>query len=205
VIQELELEDGGTLRLYDPWLAPQEAAECMAVLERTIPWQQRVLRIAGRAIAEPRLTAWFGDDEAKYSYSGLDLDPLPWTSELGALRGRVERAAGIRFNSVLLNFYRDGNDGVGYHADDEKELGKNPVIASVSLGATRRFVLQHRRRKDIARVELGLKSGTLIVMGGTTQHFWRHSLPKQKSPVGPRVNLTFRRIEAPQRRCVGEG
>ena len=142
---------------------------------------------------QPRLVAWFGDPGAAYTYSGLQLVPEPWSERLGSLRARTEGAAGHPFNSVLCNLYRDGNDSMGLHADAEPELGPNPVIASVSLGATRRFVLRHAKDRG-ERLDLDLAGGSLLVMSGTTQHFWRHGVPKQKKITDSRINLTFRRI-----------
>lgn len=145
----------------------------------------------GRQVLQPRLTAWYGD--AAYTYSGVTLEPLPWTPLLAMLRDRLIADVGERFNSVLCNLYRTGADSMGLHADDERELGPNPVIASVSVGATRRLVLRHKRRKA-APVILDLTSGSLLVMGPATQTFWRHAVPKDPRVVAPRVNLTFRRI-----------
>jgi alkylated DNA repair dioxygenase AlkB len=147
---------------------------------------------------QPRLTAWYGDATARYSYSGLDLTPQPWTPALLALRTQVEQATGVTFNSVLLNLYRTGQDSMGWHADDEPELGPEPVIASISLGATRRFRLRPRHSQQLPHAPLGLDlpSGSLLVMRGTTQQHWQHAVPKTARPVGPRLNLTFRTIHA---------
>lgn len=142
----------------------------------------------------PRLEAWYGDAGASYSYSGLAHEPLPWTPELQRLRERVEVAAGTTFNSVLANLYRDGNDSNGWHADDESELGEQPVIASLSLGAARRFLLRHRA--SVERVEVVLEAGSLLLMRGKTQQCWKHSVPKQRTVHAPRINLTFRRVVA---------
>ena len=127
-------------------------------------------------------------------YPGTVLEPVPWTGMLSSLRDAVEQAAGGRFNSVLLNYYRDGNDAMGLHADDEPELGPAPVIASLSLGATRTLYFRHRTRRDLATFNLPLPSGSLLVMRGTTQQYWKHGLRRVSRPCGPRVNLTFRRI-----------
>jgi alkylated DNA repair dioxygenase AlkB len=142
---------------------------------------------------QPRLVAWFGDPEASYTYSGLKLVPEPWPARLASLRARVEEQAGAAFNSVLCNLYRDGADSMGLHSDDERELGQNPIIASVSLGETRRFVMRHKK-KAAERLDLDLPGGSLLVMAGTTQHHWRHGVPKQRAIEGARINLTFRRI-----------
>ncbi len=192
----LPLADGGELVLFDPWLAPDEAERAFAELLGTLPWRQETITIAGRRVLQPRLTAWIGDPGAAYAYSGLALEPAPWTSGLAALRARVEEAAGVRFDGVLANHYRDGDDSMGMHADKEKELGRNPTIASLSLGAPRRFVMAYAgKQKGVPRVEIRLGGGSLLVMRGTTQHFWRHGVPKEPG-AGARINLTFRRIVA---------
>ena len=168
-------------------------------LRAEIPWETHVVRIFGREIASPRLSCWVGDPEASYVYSGTRFEPRPWTPRLAALRDRVAAATGAPFNSVLANLYRDGRDGMGFHADDEPELGEAPVIASLSLGATRRFVLKRKRGPE--RSEIALADGTLLVMRGETQRHWNHALPKTARSVGPRINLTFRNVD-PSRRGV---
>jgi alkylated DNA repair dioxygenase AlkB len=140
----------------------------------------------------PRLTAWYANPGLTYSYSGVTHQAVPWTPELLDVKRRAELAAGTTWNSLLLNFYRNGRDSIGFHADDEPELGTNPVIGSISLGAERRFVLKHPASGE--KLELELPHGSLLVMGGTSQHHWRHGVPKTRKPVGPRINLTFRRI-----------
>jgi alkylated DNA repair dioxygenase AlkB len=147
----------------------------------------------GRRVAFPRLTAWYGDPGAAYTYSGVRNEPLPWTPLLRELRDRAAAAAGARFNSVLLNRYRDGRDGMGWHADDERELGR--VIASLSVGAVRTFELRHRGDRE--RIALPLASGSLIVMAGDTQRHWTHRVPKDARAAGERINLTFRWVDAP--------
>lgn len=170
------------------------------VLDRLIaevPWRQESVAMWGRRLPQPRLTAWYGDAGSRYAYSGIELDPLPWTPPLADIKARIEAATGATFNSVLLNYYRDHNDRVGFHSDDEPELGPKPVIASLSLGADRTFILKHKRSKSPDPVRLRLASGNLLLMKGDTQHCWRHSIPKQTHPCGPRVNLTFRTIVSP--------
>jgi alkylated DNA repair dioxygenase AlkB len=186
-----ELADGGTLTLHEGWLAPDEAARTFVDLRARLDWQQRPIRIFGREVLQPRLTAWYGD--APYTYSGVTLAPVPWTPVLVTLRDRAAADAGVPFNTVLCNLYRSGADSMGYHADAEKELGAHPVIASVSLGAARRFVLVHKKKRD-ALVSLELPDGSLLVMGGTLQAFWKHALPKDPAVTVARINLTFRRI-----------
>lgn len=189
---ERELAHGGRLLFQAPWLDEHEADDLFAALARDVPWQEQAITLFGRRILQPRLTAFFGDPCAVYTYSGLTMTPLAWTAPLSDIRVRVERFANVPFNAVLLNYYRDGRDSMGMHADDEPELGKDPLIASLSLGATRRFVLLPRKGKDGA-VELQLSHGSLLVMAGTTQHHYRHGLPKQRG-AGARINLTFRRV-----------
>jgi alkylated DNA repair dioxygenase AlkB len=188
-----QLADGGRLQLWESWVAPARTAALFAALRRQLPWAHKAVRIAGKSIRQPRLTAWIGDPGAVYTFSGLVNEPSPWTPELTGLRERRARDTGCAFNSVLANLYRDERDSIGWHADQERELGRDPVIASVSLGATRRFQLRHRTRKSL-RLELALDDGSLLLMGGTLQHFWQHAVPKEREPVGERINLTFRRV-----------
>ena len=183
----------------DPdFLSPEQAVAYLRELETTIAWRQEPIRLFGREVMQPRLTAWYGDPGACYGYSGLRLAPLPWTPALLALRTQVETAATARFNCVLLNLYRHGQDSMGWHADDEPELGPAPVIASLSLGATRRFRLRPRdaQRTPHLPVSLELTSGSLLLMRGPTQQHWQHAIPKTARPTAPRCNLTFRWVNA---------
>jgi alkylated DNA repair dioxygenase AlkB len=159
-----------------------------------LAWEQHRLRLFGRERLTPRLCAWYGDAGARYGYSGQTLEPLPWTTPLADLRQRLQAAVGCAFNSVLANLYRDGADGMGWHSDDEASLGPQPVIASLSLGATRRFVLRHRCRRELQTLSLPLEHGALLVMAADTQRHWHHAVPKTRQPVGPRINLTFRHV-----------
>jgi len=159
-----------------------------------VEWRQHIIRIRGRKIASPRLSAWHGDSDAHYRYSGLSLEPRPWFPIILELKTRVEAACEAPFNSVLLNLYRDGFDSMGWHSDDEPELGERPVIASLSLGATRRFRLRHQTRRNLEPVSIDLENGSLLIMQGDTQRFWKHQVPKTKRTVEPRINLTFRCI-----------
>lgn len=167
-----------------------DADRLMAALMRDIAWRQDEATVMGRRLPIPRLQAWHGDGE--YVYSGLRLAPERWTPDLLVLKGIAEEIAGESFNSVLINLYRDGRDSVAWHADDEPSLGHNPVIASISLGAVRRFQLKHKVTGE--RIDLDLPHGSCLVMAGTTQHHWRHQIPKTRRPIGPRINLTFRRL-----------
>ncbi len=166
-------------------------------LQSSLAWAQHRVRVFGREHPTPRLCAWYGDRQARYAYSGQALEPLPWTPALADIRARLEAALGIPFNSVLCNLYRDGADSMGWHSDDEASLGPRPVIASLSLGATRRFLLRHRRRRELGPVDLPVAHGDLLLMAGDTQRHWQHAVPKTRRPVGPRINLTFRRVVAP--------
>ena len=192
-LRPLSLPDAEVL-LDVHFLAPAEAATLLAELTATVAWRQEPIKLFGREVMQPRLTAWYGDPDATYRYSGLRLEPLPWLPALQQLRARLEAATGARFNSVLLNLYRSGQDSMGYHADDEPELGPAPVIASLTLGATRTFRLKSRPGVPAQALSLPLPAGSLLVMRGETQQNWLHALPKTVRPVGPRLNLTFRLV-----------
>lgn len=159
-----------------------------------VPWRSEIINLWGKEYQQPRVAAWFGDEGARYTYSGLSLEPLPWTALLSTLRSRVEALAGASFNSVLLNYYRDHRDSMGMHSDDEAELGRNPIIASVSLGEQRTLILKHKSRKELKPVHLPLDHGSVLLMKGATQHHWKHGINRLSRPCGARVNLTFRRI-----------
>lgn len=169
-----------------------EAHDMMRRIDEEADFRRHVVRLFGREIPSPRLTAYQADEGVSYSYSGITLEPAGWTPAVTELRRRVEEEVGRPFNSVLVNKYRGGDDSMGWHADDEKELGNEPVIASVSLGAERRFLL--RANDTGEKIEVLLTSGSLLVMGGRSQHDWKHAVPKTKKDVGPRINLTFRKI-----------
>lgn len=160
----------------------------------TIPWRTGQIILWGKPRMQPRLIAWFGDPGASYSYSGVELQPLPWTDELLRLKTSTESVVRSTFNSVLLNYYRDQNDSMGLHSDDERELGDTPIIASLSLGDRRTLIFKHRSRRDQASIRVPLESGSLLLMKGDTQKNWKHGINKESRPCGPRVNLTFRKI-----------
>lgn len=162
-------------------------------LNEKIEWKQESMNMYGKELKFPRLTAWYGDDDKPYSFSGITLKPKGWTSELSYLKKEIEPICGVEFNSVLLNLYRDGNDSISWHTDAEKELGINPVIASVNLGETRTFQLKHKTLKNKLNIEL--THGSLLVMLGEMQHFWKHQIPKTKKKKKARINLTFRVIK----------
>jgi alkylated DNA repair dioxygenase AlkB len=198
---------GAEVSLDPAWLPATEADALLQALREAVPWETHRIRIFGRAVDSPRLSCWIGDPEAVYTYSGARFEPHPWPEALGPVRQRVAAACGIAFNSVLANLYRDGRDAMGWHRDDERELGPCPVIASLSLGATRRFLLKPVARAAVAaagspcgglagvRTALDLGHGSLLLMRGETQRHYRHALPRTARPVGPRINLTFRRIQ----------
>ena len=192
-MRQIDLGEGALLDLYERWLP--DAPTVMAALLAEIPWEARAIRVFGRTLMQPRLVAWLGDPEAVYTYSGVRHVPLPLTPQVAGLRVRLVRELGLPFNGVLCNLYRDGNDAMGMHSDSEPELGPEPVVASLSVGATRRFVLRHKRGSARGKLDLPLESGSLLVMRGTTQRTYRHGIPRVRTPSGPRVNLTFRHVQ----------
>lgn len=188
----IKLEDAELI--YHPAFFNQtESDRIFKTLLETIEWKQDKIMMYGKELPLPRLSAWYGETNKPYTYSGITLNPLPWTDLLLEIKERIEAEAKVRFSSVLINRYRDGQDYVGWHTDAEKELGKNPVIGSVNFGATRKFQLR-RIDNHKEKFELALKHGTFLVMGGTTQHFWQHQVPKTAVKIGERLNLTFRVI-----------
>jgi len=190
-VREVLPHDGSAV-LHEAFLDPGDADAAFHRLREHLPWESHDIVVFGRRHREPRLSTWHADDGISYTYSGLRRTALPFDPVLDDLRHRCAAAAGAPFNSVLVNLYRDGSDGVGWHADDEASNGREPVIASLSLGATRRFDLRHRGDGTRASVDLG--SGSLLVMSGLSQHCWVHQVAKTRKPVGPRINLTFRRV-----------
>ena len=185
---------GADVTHFPAEIPPDETARLYGQLQHDVEWRQDNIRMYGREIPLPRLTAWFGDSGRDYTYSGIAMHALPWIEPVDELKRVAEACAGTVFNSVLCNLYRSGDDGLAWHSDDEPELGVEPIIASVNLGATRRFLL---RRKDDHQVkaEVELGDGDVLVMRGSTQARCEHSVPKTKKPVGPRINLTFRWVE----------
>ena len=194
--QRIELP-GADVVLQPHWLASAQADALLADLLTTIPWETHHIRLFGRELASPRLSCWIGDAGTGYTYSRTRFEPRPWPLALAALREHVEHAQATRFNSVLANLYRDGNDSMGWHSDDEPELGAQPVIASLSLGAARMFRLRRRlprgvRAQPADTCHLQLPHGSLLRMAGTTQQHYLHELPKDRSVRSARINLTFR-------------
>ncbi|MFT3795465.1 alpha-ketoglutarate-dependent dioxygenase AlkB family protein [Flavobacterium sp.] len=178
---------------FPDFFSRETADDFFAKLRDDIPWQQDDITVFGKTHPQPRLTALFGNEGKPYAYSGIVMQPHHWTPLLVYVKEAIEAISGVSFTTVLLNYYRDGRDSNGWHADNEKELGRNPVIASVSLGAERFFHLQHNSIKE-EKLKILLEHGSLLLMRGTTQHLWKHQIPKTTKPIGPRINLTFRII-----------
>lgn len=180
----------GTVNYFGPVLTAADTRFFYETLLRDIPWKNDEAVIFGKRIVTARKVAWYGDSNFSYTYSGTTKQALVWTDELAALKSIVEKLSATRFNSCLLNLYHDGNEGMAWHSDDEKSLGRDSTIASVSLGADREFRFKHKRLDE--KISVLLESGSLLVMKGTTQTHWLHSIPKTKKIRTPRINLTFR-------------
>ena len=181
------------LEYFPGFLDPQQSISLMHQLIKETPWRQQIIQMYGKEVITPRLTAWFGDSNKSYQFSGTKFDPVPWTLELYELKEKIQKATGLPFNSVLLNFYRDGNDSVAWHSDNEKELGINPHIASLSIGQARQFEFRHKSDHS-RKYGLSLENGSLLIMKGDLQHQWEHRIPKSGLPARERINLTFRSI-----------
>jgi alkylated DNA repair dioxygenase AlkB len=179
--------------IYRNFFDLQKSCEIFQILLNEIKWRQDSMKLYGKEIDLPRKTAWYGDRDKSYTFSGIHLNPEPWIPILLQVKERIEEVAEVQFNSVLLNLYRHGNDGISWHTDAEPELGKNPVIGSVSFGGTRRFMFRHRQNQNL-KAEVELTHGSFLLMTGETQHFWQHQIPKTPRKVEPRINLTFRVI-----------
>ncbi|MEM8499978.1 MAG: alpha-ketoglutarate-dependent dioxygenase AlkB [Pseudomonadota bacterium] len=186
--------DNAHIELFEEFDCGAESGTTMANLIDSIDWREEPITLFGKTYLQPRLFAWYGDDHASYQYSGITLSPLAWTDELREIKNRVSAQCDAEFNSVLLNYYRNHRDSMGMHADDEKELGREPVIASLSFGTTRTLKLKHKYRKDLTSPKIPLRDSTLLVMRGKTQQYWKHGIDKLRTPCGPRLNLTFRQI-----------
>lgn len=186
------LDNDGLVNYYGKILAYQEANQYLDLLMQNILWKNDEVILFGKHIVTKRKTAWYGDSDYLYTYSNITKQALPWTKKLSDLKQMVEEFAGVKFNSCLLNLYHNGNEGMGWHSDDEKSLGKDNTIASLSFGAERKFLLKHKQTKQI--ISLVLEHGSLLIMKDATQRNWLHSLPKSKDIVQPRINLTFRTI-----------
>jgi alkylated DNA repair dioxygenase AlkB len=192
------LLENGELYHIRGFLPPEERFKLLPLLRRSLYWRQDNITIFGKKVKQPRLTAWYGEPNLHYAYSGLCLETIPWTSTLLKIRKQVEALGIGNYNAVLLNYYRDGNDSMGYHSDDEPELGPNPIIAIVSLGQRRK--LQMKKKKSPERpLNFWLENGDLFIMAGATQHYWYHQIPKSPSAQSARLSLTFRNIITSQK------
>ena len=190
---KLALPDAN-ITYYSSFFSPDESSEYFQILLNEIEWQEDDIKVFGKTYKQPRLTALYGMNNASYRYSGITMFPKPFNSILKEIKTKIEEITEIKFTTVLLNFYRDGSDSNGWHSDDEKELGENPLIASISLGAERTFRLRHKKDKT-QKKNLILQHGSLLIMKGETQHHWQHCIPKSKKDIKPRINLTFRVIK----------
>ena len=191
-VEDIPIQDG-KLRLYPHLFLPEEREQFFRQLKADVNWQQEKIKLYGRKIPLPRLTAWFGDEGKTYMYSGITVEPEPWSLTLLEIKSRIEEVSNVKFNSVLLNYYRNERDGVSWHSDDEPELGINPIIGSVSFGDARTFQLKHKTNKSL-KISRDLPDGSYLEMAGSTQHHWLHQIPKRTRKIGPRINLTFRTI-----------
>lgn len=186
----LSMQDAEVI-FYPNFFSLKESDRLFQALYNETKWRQDKMNVYGKEINLPRKTAWYGDRDKSYEFSGIYLDPEPWTPTLLQVKERIESIAQVHFNSVLLNLYRSGSDGISWHTDAEPELGKNPVIGSVSLGGARRFMFRHKHNRGL-KAEVELTHGSFLLMAGETQHFWQHQIPKTSRKVEPRINLTFR-------------
>jgi len=183
----------GEYRFLSNFYSKADSDRLFLALKKKAEWKQESMKMYGKIIPFPRLTAWYGDDDRPYSFSGITLQPLVWLPELLEIRAKLEAVAQTKFNSVLLNLYRNGNDSISWHTDAEPELGQNPVIGSVNFGATRTFQLRHKFTNQ--KIDIDLSHGSTLIMQGELQHFWQHQVPKTTKPVKDRINLTFRYIK----------
>lgn len=199
-VDQLDLPDA-EIQYYSRVIEDQP--QLYQLLSQHLSWRHDRIKMYGKWMKIPRLNAWYGDSDTAYSYSGITLAPLPWTRELLTIKQQVEQLTEHRYNSVLANWYRNGEDSVAWHSDDEAELGVNPVIASVSLGATRRFSLRHKDPTVMAETQhIDLEGGSVLLMAGRTQSCWQHQLAKTKQAVDGRINLTFRTIYPTNRSMI---
>ena len=184
------------IEYFPEFFSREKSLNFLPQLLDTIKWKQNTIKMYGKENPVPRLEAWYGDPGKSYAYSGIRMEPSTWTDELNEIKRSIESEVAISFNSVLINYYRDGQDRVAWHSDDEKELGKNPVIGSVSFGAERTFKLRHKQYKENnLKQSIVLKNGSFLLMKGATQHHWMHEIPRTAKTIGPRINLTFRVIQ----------
>ncbi len=193
LIDKTEKAINASIYFDEVFIAPKEGADLLDTLIQTLNWRQDIVSVFGKEHPIPRLQCFQGEPSLHYRYSNLLLTTEPWHPLIFQLKQRIEAVSGAMFNAVLINYYRDGADRMGWHSDDEPELGKNPCIASLSLGCKRRFLLKHRMNKQL-KLTYELGDGSLFIMAGQTQHFWQHSVPASKRIHTPRINLTFRYI-----------
>jgi alkylated DNA repair dioxygenase AlkB len=183
----------GEVLLFQNFFSREESKKYIDHLTNEIKWKQEPIKIFGKELMQPRLTAFYGDPEKAYAYSGITMQPYIWTNELSEIKTKIEPIACAKFTSALLNFYRTGSDSMGWHRDNEKELGLNPVIGSVSFGASRIFQLRNYSDKKVIK-SIELTNRSFLLMRGKTQHCWEHRLPKTNDQIGKRINITFRVI-----------
>ncbi len=191
-VKSLLPKDGEAL-YYPHFFSPEESQNFYQILMSEILWKQEPIKIFGKLIMQPRLTAWYGDPTKTYRYSGIEMTPQPWTSTLEIIKSKIEKVSAVNFTSVLLNQYRNQTDSMGWHRDNEKELGKNPTIGSVSFGAPRTFRFRHYHDHKI-KTEIELENGSFLLMRGASQNLWEHSVPKRSKVLDTRINLTFRKL-----------
>ncbi len=188
----INLQDAD-LTYYPDFIKQESADNLYEVLLKNLAWEQHYIKLFGKTIAQPRLSALYASNDKSYTYSGLKLNPEPFTAELKKLNSLLQHLTGQEFTHCLVNLYRNGNDSMGWHSDNERELGKDPLIASISLGALRNFQLKHIKNPEL-KYNIYLEHGSLLLMQCKTQEFWKHQLPKSKKELSPRINLTFRTI-----------
>ena len=192
-VEKIDLPDAEVL-LFRNLFSKNEADALFEELRQAVSWQREKINLYGKEYALPRLTAWYGEPNKTYIYSGITVEASPWIPVILKIKERIERVSNVPFNSVLLNRYRNGSDGVSWHADDEPELGENPVIGSVSLGEERSFQMKHKTDKNAKNKAILLENGSYLLMQGPTQHHWLHQIPKSKRSLDERINLTFRNV-----------
>ena len=195
MLKQIPIQDG-LVYIDHGFLSAKESEALYQHLLEGIQWEQEEITLFGKKVLQPRMHAWYGDKGLSYTYSGLTMKACTWTDELFTVKEKIEKAYAAKYNSVLLNLYRSGKDSMGWHSDDEAELRRNPVIASLSLGAARRFHLKHKTAKEVENKRLDLGNGSLLIMAGETQHYWKHQISKTAKEVEPRINLTFRYVHA---------
>jgi alkylated DNA repair dioxygenase AlkB len=184
----------GEAFLFENFFAQKEADHFLQNLKTSVQWKQEPIKMFGKLVMQPRLTAWYGDADKSYTYSGITMKPNNWTKELLDIKTRIEAVSNVQFTSALLNLYRDGQDSMGWHRDNERELGENPTIGSVSFGQSRIFKMREYATKENTR-SMQLTHGSFLCMQGETQHFWEHQIPKTKKILAERINITFRKLQ----------